>query len=129
MSGFNINLKRKKSFSFVRKKFSGLQHGVITASHPYGLPLRFKLMPQFLTNLDYISHAVGKWHLGCHRKQFLPTERGFMSHVGYWQGKEDYYDHTDMAKVILKSDMSKISMINLFVFIMCLFIFAARLGL
>ena len=37
---------------------------------------------------------VGKWHLGSHRAAYTPTERGFESHVGYWTGHEDYYDHT-----------------------------------
>ncbi len=76
-----------------------MQHGVITASHPYGLPLTFKLFPEYLNDLGYQSHMVGKWHLGCHRKYFTPTMRGFKSHVGYWQGKEDYFDKSDMAKV------------------------------
>ena len=42
---------------------------------------------------------VGKWHLGHHRRQFLPIFRGFESHVGYWTGKKDYYDHTNLCDV------------------------------
>ena len=38
--------------------------------------------------------AVGKWHLGSHSANFTPTYRGFKSHLGYWTGHEDYYDHT-----------------------------------
>ena len=37
---------------------------------------------------------VGKWHLGSHRAIYTPTQRGFESHIGYWTGHEDYYDHT-----------------------------------
>ena len=33
-------------------------------------------------------------HLGSHRNLYTPTKRGFQSHVGYWTGHEDYYDHT-----------------------------------
>ena len=33
-------------------------------------------------------------HLGSHREVYTPTKRGFLSHIGYWTGHEDYYDHT-----------------------------------
>ena len=57
------------------------------------LPL-FRLLPEFLNDLGYKSMAVGKWHLGSHSANFTPTYRGFKSHLGYWTGHEDYYDHT-----------------------------------
>ena len=44
---------------------------------------------------DYFS----KWHLGNHKYQYTPTFRGFQSHMGYWGGKEDYFDHTNHCKV------------------------------
>ena len=59
-----------------------------------GLPLKFKIMPEYFNDLGYKSVAVGKWHLGSYRKEFTPTFRGFQSHVGYWTGHEDYYDHS-----------------------------------
>ena len=61
---------------------------------PYALPTKFKLMPEYLNELGYKSMAVGKWHLGSHRAIYTPTKRGFASHVGYWTGHEDYYDHS-----------------------------------
>lgn len=38
----------------------GLQHDVICGDQPYGLPLKEKLMPQYLAPLGYRSHIVGK---------------------------------------------------------------------
>lgn len=35
-----------------------------------------------------------QWHLGMYAEQYLPMARGFESHYGYYQGAEDYYDHT-----------------------------------
>ena len=75
-----------------------MQHGVIGAETPVGVPTRFRFLPEYLSkDLNYSSHAVGKWHLGHGRRVYLPTSRGFRSHVGYWTGKEDYYDHTNLA--------------------------------
>ena len=41
--------------------------------------------------LDIIGYSR---HLGSHRNVYTPTMRGFKSHIGYWTGHEDYYDHT-----------------------------------
>ena len=72
-----------------------MQSGVLVGAAPYALPLRFRLLPEFLADgLGYESRAVGKWHLGSHRAAYTPTKRGFQSHVGYWTGHEDYYDHS-----------------------------------
>ena len=37
-----------------------MQHGVIMAGQPYGLSLEEKLLPQYLKDLGYATHAVGK---------------------------------------------------------------------
>lgn len=71
-----------------------MQSGVLVGAAPYALPLRFRLMPQYLSSLGYFSHTVGKWHLGSHRAAYAPTRRGFRSHTGFWTGHGDYYDHT-----------------------------------
>lgn len=38
----------------------GLQSGVIVGSQPYGLPLNLTIMPQWLKQLGYRTHMVGK---------------------------------------------------------------------
>ena len=76
--------------------YAGLQVDVITASMPYGLPLDFTLLPQYLKDVDnsYKTAMIGKWHLGQYHQAYLPTFRGFESHYGYWNGNIDYYDHS-----------------------------------
>lgn len=37
---------------------------------------------------------MGKWHLGSYKKEYTPLFRGFDSHLGYWTGHQDYFDHT-----------------------------------
>ena len=71
-----------------------MQSNVLVGAAPYALPLTYKLMPEFLNGLGYRSQVVGKWHLGSHRAIYTPTKRGFVSHVGYWTGHKDYYDHS-----------------------------------
>ena len=71
-----------------------MQSGVLVGAAPYGLPLEHKILPEFLNDLGYKSIAVGKWHLGSFSANYTPTYRGFDSHLGYWTGRIDYYDHT-----------------------------------
>ncbi|KAI5630822.1 sulfatase domain-containing protein [Phthorimaea operculella] len=74
---------------------TGMQHGVLYGMEPRGLPLGETLLPQHLRRLGYRTHLVGKWHLGSHSKHYLPLHRGFESHLGFWTGKIDMYDHTN----------------------------------
>lgn len=79
---------------------TGMQHLVILAPEPWGLPLSERLMPEYLKAAGYATHAIGKWHLGFHRREYTPTYRGFDSHYGYWNGYQDYYDHTMRATLV-----------------------------
>lgn len=76
---------------------TGLQHYVIANTQPYGLGLNETILPQYLKKLGYKTHMVGKWHLGMFANEYTPIYRGFDSHLGYYQGKGDYWDHTDLG--------------------------------
>lgn len=73
---------------------TGMQHRVLYAAEPRGLPLTEKILPQYLKDLGYMNHCVGKWHLGHYKREYTPLYRGFDSHIGYWTGHHDYFDHT-----------------------------------
>ncbi|KAM7296264.1 arylsulfatase B [Ixodes scapularis] len=73
---------------------TGLQHLVPNPGEPWGLPTNLTIMPEYLKNLGYATHMIGKWHLGYYKESYTPTRRGFDSFYGYLNGGEDYYDHT-----------------------------------
>ncbi|KAH8421017.1 hypothetical protein KR222_003996, partial [Zaprionus bogoriensis] len=86
---------------------TGMQHTVLYAAEPRGLPLDLKLMPQYLNDLGYTSHIAGKWHLGFWKRAYTPLYRGFSSHVGFWSGRHDYYDHTSVEHGTWGLDMRR----------------------
>ncbi|GBP48052.1 Arylsulfatase B [Eumeta japonica] len=71
----------------------GLQGYPIVESEDRGIPLNEKLLPQYLKELGYATHLVGKWHVGHSREAYLPTSRGFDSHFGHRGGFIDYYEY------------------------------------
>ncbi|XP_046394780.1 arylsulfatase B-like isoform X2 [Ischnura elegans] len=83
----------------------GMQHYVLLNNEPRGLPLHEKLLPEYLKDLGYATHAVGKWHLGFFQKEYTPEFRGFDSHFGHWTGQLDYYDHTATTQSMWGLDM------------------------
>ncbi|XP_063230212.1 arylsulfatase B-like [Bacillus rossius redtenbacheri] len=70
----------------------GMQGLPLLAAEPRGLP-EGQILPGYLQELGYSTHAVGKWHLGFYKKSLTPTQRGFHSHFGYWAGFVSYYDY------------------------------------
>ena len=65
----------------------------ITISVFLGLDSSFTLLPEELSSAGYVSHIVGKWHLGICNHHYWPESRGFQSHFGFLLGGEGYFDH------------------------------------
>lgn len=55
------------------------------------LPLACTILSEKLAGVGYISHFVGKGHLGYETEDHLPINRGFASHVGFLEGSQSYY--------------------------------------
>ncbi|KAK3596801.1 hypothetical protein CHS0354_036640 [Potamilus streckersoni] len=70
------------------------QHDVIRANAPGFLPSNITTLPQKLKEVGYVTHMVGKWHLGYCNWKYTPTYRGFDSFMGYYSAMEDYYNHS-----------------------------------
>ncbi|XP_073998028.1 arylsulfatase B-like isoform X2 [Rhodnius prolixus] len=65
----------------------------ILSAEPNGLPLDFKLLPEYLRDLGYRTHIVGKWHLGYFREPYTPLRRGFETFLGCYNGYTGFYDY------------------------------------
>lgn len=91
-----ICIAYKTSFIYKSKHeclpLTGMQGIPIFGAEPRALP-HGKLLQEYLKDLGYKTRIVGKWHLGFYKKEFTPTYRGFDSHLGYWNGLVNYYDH------------------------------------
>ncbi|XP_048584695.1 arylsulfatase B isoform X2 [Nematostella vectensis] len=83
----------------------GMQHFVIYAAQPYGLPLGEITLPQYLQIQGYKTAGIGKWHLGFFAKEYTPTYRGFDSFYGMWSAKADYWNHTSFENGFWGTDM------------------------
>ena len=49
---------------------------------------------QVLSKAGYHTLMTGKWHLGFHRKETLPLQRGFDKYFGIISGASDYFNPT-----------------------------------
>ena len=73
---------------------NGMQHSMISGNVMWGLPLQYKLMPEYLKDTaGYRTHMVGKWHLGHFSLAHTPKQRGFDTFFGFFSGYESYYGH------------------------------------
>ena len=59
--------------------------------HLQGLPMKEKLLPEFLKDAGYVTGWVGKWHLGA-APEFRPENRGFQETFGFIGGGHFYQD-------------------------------------
>ena len=77
---------------------NSLENGVIRpfdnpTADRYGLPLRYKIMPEYFKEIGYKTALSGKWHLGMFADEYLPLKRGFDSTYGHLGGGIGYFDH------------------------------------
>ncbi|VVC28693.1 Alkaline-phosphatase-like, core domain,Alkaline phosphatase-like, alpha/beta/alpha,Sulfatase, N- [Cinara cedri] len=82
----------------------GGQGTPIAAGVPSALPLDNKILPQYLKDVGYSTHLIGKWHLGSYKTDFTPTRRGFDSHFGYWNGYISYRNSTHSTRTMSGKD-------------------------
>ncbi|KAL1482770.1 hypothetical protein MTO96_033561, partial [Rhipicephalus appendiculatus] len=73
---------------------TGMQGVPIDVPEPWGLPTNVRILPQYLKELGYETHLIGKWHLGSYKESLTPTCRGFDSFYGFYYGYGEYYSHT-----------------------------------
>ncbi|KAL6419849.1 hypothetical protein ACFW04_011150 [Cataglyphis niger] len=65
----------------------------IQGGEPRGIPLKVKILPEYLRDLGYITKLIGKWHVGYYTSQHTPLNRGFDSFFGFYNSYITYYDY------------------------------------
>ena len=68
---------------------------VLEVGNPSGMNTKDKTLANDLTARGYLSHAVGKWHLGHAWYDYLPTFRGFRTFFGCWLNN-DHFTHNEI---------------------------------
>lgn len=64
----------------------GLGSHPISREIPTGLDPSERLLPEYLKEVGYSTHAVGKWHLGHCNSSYWPSSRGFDEFYGHLNG-------------------------------------------
>ena len=55
-----------------------------------GVPMSFDFIPKVLKKAGYVSHQVGKWHIGFFDHDHVPVGRGFATSFGYMLGASSH---------------------------------------
>lgn len=70
----------------------GMQYGQLLPTQEGGLSITETLLPEVLkTHGGYKNYALGKWNLGHHSPDYLPTARGFDYYLGYLTTENTYW--------------------------------------
>lgn len=71
----------------------GMQCGVVKPWAVHGLALQEQTLANGMKAAGYTTAVVGKWHLGHHKPEYLPLQRGFDLQYGHYNGALDYFSH------------------------------------
>ncbi|KAL3205868.1 hypothetical protein MRX96_011019 [Rhipicephalus microplus] len=85
---------------------TGMETSVIQIGEPWGLPLRLRLMPQYLKDLGYQTHMIGKWHLGYYTENnyynhTLPVPQSSQVGLDFWLNNEPLRNETGQYSTTL----------------------------
>ncbi|XP_077869528.1 arylsulfatase B-like [Saccoglossus kowalevskii] len=90
------------------------QHQLLLNLEADGLSLDLKTLPERLKDAGYLTHLVGKWHLGFCKEEYLPNKRGLDSFYGWLttetsfyskeSGLDSGYDFRDNTGVVQESE-------------------------
>eukprot|EP01084_Bolivina_argentea_P215455 365791_1 len=85
---------------------TGLENlGTVPAATTQHIPFDTPTMAELLKDAGYVTHGLGKWHLGYASWNMTPIGRGFDSYFGYFQGEQFYYNHTLQAATPEQQDV------------------------
>ncbi|GAU88072.1 hypothetical protein RvY_00835 [Ramazzottius varieornatus] len=85
----------RASFLTAKNPFTvGMQSANFHAGEPWGLPLAYKIQPEYFKDLGYATHAIGKWNLGDSQRAFFPNNRGFDTWYGFSADAINYFNYT-----------------------------------
>ncbi|XP_063824556.1 arylsulfatase B-like [Ostrinia nubilalis] len=76
----------------------GTQGISIKPSEDRGIPPTERLLPDYLKELGYATHLIGKWGVGKSRAHYLPSNRGFDTFYGFLGDAVDYFTYNAIDK-------------------------------